>query len=132
MAKFHPVAGWDYHTHRWAITGIINTGTKLDQGYYVPRTLTIVKVVLHLETNGGTSGNTIVDVNKNGTTIFTTQANRPSIAFNEGNNITKEAIPDVTSLSAPDIFTMDVDAVPVAGVVTGMFVELICRGRGGG
>jgi len=50
----------------------------------------------------------IVDVNKNGTTIYTTQANRPSIA--SGSN-TITAAPDITSLSAGDYLTVDIDQV---------------------
>jgi hypothetical protein len=52
----------------------------------------------------------ILDVDKNGTTIFTTQANRPSIA--DGANATaSEAVPDVTSMSAGDYLTVDRDQV---------------------
>jgi hypothetical protein len=52
----------------------------------------------------------IVDVNKNGTTIFTTQANRPTIAA--GANIGGPGTaPDVTSLVAGDYLTIDIDQV---------------------
>ena len=68
----------------------------------------------------GTAGNgasTIVDVNKGSTgvaptTIYTTQANRPTVAFGEGNYVSKVATaPDVTAFNAYDFFTIDVDAV---------------------
>lgn len=52
----------------------------------------------------------IVDVNKNGTTIFTTQANRPTIAI-AANDSGAEKTPDVTSFVAGDYFTCDVDQV---------------------
>jgi hypothetical protein len=51
----------------------------------------------------------LVDVNKNGTTIFTTQGNRPSIAA--GGNASSAAVPDVTSLAAGDFLTVDVDQI---------------------
>jgi hypothetical protein len=52
----------------------------------------------------------ICDVNKNGTTIFTTQANRPQIAAGANASATV-ATPDVTSFDALDYFTVDVDQV---------------------
>ncbi len=51
----------------------------------------------------------LVDVNKNGTTIFTTQGNRPSIAA--AGNASGAAVPDVTSLAAGDFLTVDVDQI---------------------
>lgn len=58
-----------------------------------------------------TGANVVIDVNKNGTTIFTTQANRPSIAagLTSGN----EAAPDaaVAAFAAGDYFTFDVDQI---------------------
>lgn len=52
----------------------------------------------------------IVDVNKNGTTIYTTQGNRPTIAdgANAGGPGTT---PDVTTLVAGDYLTIDVDQI---------------------
>lgn len=53
----------------------------------------------------------IIDVNKNGTTIFTTQANRPSIA--SGANAGAEAVPDAAarSYTAGQYLTVDIDQV---------------------
>lgn len=50
-----------------------------------------------------------VDVNLNGTTIFTTQANRPTIA--DGATVGSEAAPDVTAVLAGQYLTVDVDQV---------------------
>jgi len=50
----------------------------------------------------------IVDVNLNGTTIFTTQANRPTIL---AAGFTDTSIPDVTSVVAGDYLTIDIDQV---------------------
>lgn len=52
-------------------------------------------------------GTEIVDVNKNGTTLFTTQTNRPTIA---AAGFTATGTPDVTTLVAGDYLTVDVDA----------------------
>lgn len=56
------------------------------------------------------NGDTVVDIHKNGTTIFTNQANRPKLATGE----TKKtgATIDVTAISSEDDMTLDIDAVP--------------------
>lgn len=51
----------------------------------------------------------IVDVNKNGSTIFTNQANRPTIAID--NNDSGVKIPDVIEFSDGDYLTVDVDQI---------------------
>lgn len=51
----------------------------------------------------------IVDVNKNGTTIFTTQSKRPEISA--GNHSDTSDEPDVTSFVKNDLFTFDIDQV---------------------
>lgn len=57
-----------------------------------------------------TGASLIIDVNKNGTTIFTTQANRPTIAA--GSNQTSQAfVPDITSVSTNDYLTVDIDQI---------------------
>lgn len=57
-----------------------------------------------------TGADIIVDVNKNGTTIYTTQANRPTVpATTNGGAIS--ATPDVTSLAAGDYLTVDIDQI---------------------
>lgn len=57
-----------------------------------------------------TGANIILDINKNGTTIYTTQANRPTI--NAGSNSGGPgSAPDVTTLAAGDYLTVDIDQV---------------------
>lgn len=57
-----------------------------------------------------TGADLIVDVNRTGTTIFSTQANRPTIAAT-ANTSGKITNPDVTSLPDGDYLTVDVDQV---------------------
>ena len=66
----------------------------------------------------------VFDVNVNGTTAFTTQANRPTIA--DGAQQTDAlAVPDVTSLATNDYISVDIDQIgsTVAGsdVVVAVF-----------
>lgn len=57
-----------------------------------------------------TGASIIVDVNKNGTTVFTTQANRPTIAIagNTSGNVTNM---DVTAVAAGEYLTVDISQV---------------------
>jgi len=48
-----------------------------------------------------------IDVHKNGTTFFTTQANRPTAASTV--KVSNQAVPDVTSVADADYLTFDVD-----------------------
>jgi hypothetical protein len=51
----------------------------------------------------------IVDMNKNGTTIFTTQSNRPQIAVSTNTNLSSTA--QVTTFAAGDYITVDIDQI---------------------
>jgi len=58
----------------------------------------------------GTSGTHTFDVNKNGTTIFTTQSPRPSI-LTTATKTAAAVVPAVTTFAAGDQFSLDVDVV---------------------
>lgn len=54
----------------------------------------------------------IVDVNKNGTTLYTTQARRPTIAISAATKTSTESAPaDVTALAEGDTISFDVDQI---------------------
>lgn len=72
-------------------------------------TYTIVGTRLMVGT-APTGASIIIDVNKNGTTIYSTQANRPTIAAS-ANAGGPGSAPDVTSLAAGDYLTVDIDQV---------------------
>lgn len=90
------------------IDGSLTTATDV-AGFVVPSEATISMVYIRCQTTG-TSGNTIIDVNKNGTTIFTTQANRPTLAYNDSDGIAS-GVPDVASFTTGDLITIDIDEV---------------------
>jgi hypothetical protein len=56
-----------------------------------------------------TGASVICDVNKNGTTIYSTQGNRPTITVST--NTATANSPDVTSIAAGDYLTVDVDQI---------------------
>jgi hypothetical protein len=51
----------------------------------------------------------ICDIHKNGTTLWTTQGNRPTIA--DGNTSATITAPDVTAIAQGDVLTLDIDQV---------------------
>ena len=103
------------HTHMltFSLTSFFKTGTLTvttgTQRLPIDGTYTIVGARVMVGT-APTGANLIVDVNKNGTTIYTTQGNRPTVTAgsNAGGPGTT---PDVTSLVAGDYLTVDVDQV---------------------
>ncbi len=95
----------------WFIDGHLEVYQNIGPTFIIPRNCTIVAVYAWCKTPG-TSGNTVVDVNKNGTTIFTTQSSRPSLAYN-ATTPAKSNIPDIVALSENDILTLDIDSVAI-------------------
>lgn len=93
----------------WAsyLTGAASTGTKKD-GFLAPCDLTILRVQIYSDT-APVGADLIIDVNKNGTTMFTTQANRPKVL--DGQNAGADAVPDITSISKGDRIDFDIDQV---------------------
>lgn len=71
----------------------------------VARTILDVQAQVGVAPSGGV---VTVDVNKDGTTIFTTQANRPEIA--SGEYVSDLETPDVTAWAADSYLSVDVDA----------------------
>ncbi len=84
------------------------TGQGHPASIVIDRDCTIRKVYIHVETAPGGGTLVTVDVNRNGTTIFTTQGDRPSIS---GTDVVDESgPPDVTTLLKDDVISMDVDS----------------------
>lgn len=90
----------------FSVTGAVVVATGKSR-FYVEGNYTIASVRASADT-APTGATLIVDVNKNGTTVFTTQGNRPAIAIS-GNTAT--GTPDVTTLAAGDFLSVDVDQV---------------------
>lgn len=87
-----------------AITAAAGTGRFLMPG---PGTLVSVGAAINTPPTGQSL---ICDVNKNGTTVFTTQGNRPTILAG-ANATAAQAVPDVIAFNAGDYITVDVDQV---------------------
>lgn len=93
---------WDSY-----LTGVASTGTKKD-GFVAPCDLTLAFVSLYSDT-APVGADLIIDINKNGVTMFTTQANRPKVL--DGENAGADAIPDIISITKGDRIDIDIDQV---------------------
>lgn len=93
--------------------------------WVVPQNATITSVYAAVGT-APTGASVIVDVNVNGTTIFTTQGNRPTIVI--GSNYSGVVTNmNMTSVGAGQYITVDVDQVgsTVAGADLSVFVTYV-------
>jgi len=73
------------------------------------RTLTFTSVRASVGT-APTGASIIVDVHKDGTTIYTTQGNRPAIAVST-NTVDATTAPDVTTIAENSYLTIDIDQI---------------------
>ena len=90
----------------------------------VPVALTILRVYINVKT-APTGATLIVDVNKGGTTIFTTQGNRPTIAISA--KTAESGTPDVTTLAKNDILSIDVDQIGSTIAGADLVVQVRCE-----
>lgn len=77
--------------------------------YYLPYAITLLGIRSAVNT-APTGAAVLVDVNKNGTTVFTTQGNRPSIAIS-GFVSSEVTNMDVTAVAAGDYLSVDIDQI---------------------
>jgi hypothetical protein len=111
-------------TLTFAVVGTLAVGTDKAPTIVAPCTLTIVKVKIVVKT-APTGASLIMDVNKAGTTIFTTQGNRPTITA--GNTQADSGTPDVTALAEGDKLTIDIDQVGSTIAGADLTVEVVCN-----
>lgn len=86
----------------------VQTAAAKKVSFLVPFAATIADVRAYLDT-APTGAAFVLDVNINGTTVFTTQGNRPTIAI--AGNASTTTLPDVVSVAAGDRITVDVDVI---------------------
>lgn len=112
----------------FAVDGRLAVSTNVPNAIVITKATVISEVYAYVKTTGSASS-TIIDVNKNGTTIYTTQANRPTIAYNDANGWVNTS-PDVLSFDAGDIITLDIDQVATGA--SDLVVVLSVSGTSGG
>lgn len=115
------------HTLTFSLTSFFKTGTLTvvagTQRLPIDGTYTIVGTRLMVGT-APTGAALLIDVNKNGTTIYSTQGNRPTIAIG-ANTGGPGATPDVTTLAAGDYLTVDIDQVGSSAAGSDLTVSVI-------
>ena len=111
-----------WHTFVWSVEGAVAPAS-LPLEWSVPGPMTIDHVYLRCK-DTPSGGSIIVDVNKNGSTIFSTQANRPKIAA--GDKSGASGTPDVTSVTTNDYLTADVDEAGSIFAGTNLTIHVRC------
>lgn len=107
------------------VAGVLGVASNVAAYYRIPYNAIIDVVVVHVGTAPATQA-ILIDVNDDGTTIFTTQGNRPSIAA--GTNDDDSGTPDGgTAVVANSVITVDVDQVGVG--TPGSDLTVFVRGR---
>lgn len=92
----------------------LTTGTNKKQ-WVVPFDYRIIDVIVNSEAAGSGGTSTIIDVNKNGTTIYTTQGNRPTLLVADTGMYTEAAEPEIVSGNAGDVLAYDIDQIASTG-----------------
>lgn len=110
-------------TFVFTIVGTLVTGASLSPALIVPIDLTIETCYLYAKT-GPTSADLIIDINKNGSTIWSTQENRAKIT--DGNQSGNTSVFNTTDLSAGDVITLDVDQIGSGTAGADLTVQLKC------
>jgi len=98
-------SGGDFH---WHIEGALSALTGVGAKWVVPRDCTIEKVIIYVE-DTGSAGNTVVDVNQNGSSIYTVST-KPTVAYDDADGIDSR-VPDTVELDADDVVSFDIDSV---------------------
>lgn len=90
----------------------------------VPMALRITQVRLGADT-APVGSTLILDLNKNGSTIYTTQANRPELP--PGVTDAVGLLPDITTLDLGDKLRLDIDQVGSLAAGAGLSLTIICE-----
>lgn len=92
----------------------ITTGTAKKE-WIVPFIGVILDVICDSETAGSGGTSDLIDVNINGTTIYTTQGNRPTLLVGDTGLFSEAAEPEVTTVFPGDIVSYDIDQIATTG-----------------
>jgi hypothetical protein len=97
--------------YQFAFDGTLTTGAGTRRIYNATgRTITIKQVTAHVVT-APTGAAILLDVNIGGTTVFTTQGNRPSIAISGNTSTAGNSDAAASSLASGGYLTVDVDQI---------------------
>jgi len=97
------------------VVGAISATTEVGGIWEAPAAGNVIRVCAYRKSTAGSSGSTIIDVNSGGSTLFTTQANRPEIAFDDSDGKAVQTTIENDAFVQGDIFTVDVDQIDTGG-----------------
>ena len=83
--------------------------------WVVPVQGRIVDIVVDSETANSGESEDIIDVDINGTTIYTTQGNRPALPANDTGLWIEDSEPEITKVLVGDIVAVTVDQIATTG-----------------
>lgn len=101
------VQQFTYQVQVFTVPGTLSVGLGRAR-FFIPGAINLGNVRASVGT-APTGSELIIDVNKNGTTIFTTQLSRPKIY--PGQTVVSTATPNITAFSAGDFITVDIDQI---------------------
>lgn len=108
------LVGAEMFTARFAIAGTIGaTATDVANAYYATEPMRVIGADLQVGT-AGTTNSTTIDINKGGTTMFTT---KPTLATTVATSPTPFTADTATSLALGDKVTIDVDAIQTTSAI---------------
>jgi hypothetical protein len=116
--------------YSFIVDGRLAVATNVPNAFIVTKDMEISACYIYCKTPGAASS-TVVDVNKNGVTIYTTQANRPTLAWDDANGWAS-SVPDILIFAAGDVITLDIDQVATGAEDLVVALSVAGAGSGGG
>ena len=124
-SNFSTLASAIRPTFVFTVPGTLSTGTSVTPALVVNNSLTISKVYAYAKT-APTGAAILVDINKGGTSIWsTTPANRVTVAASA--NLGTQTSFDTSSIADEDILTIDIDQVGSTIAGADLTVEIKCE-----
>lgn len=115
------------------VSGALTAGT-LKKEWIVPFFCNIVEVIVDSETNGVGTANSIIDVNRNGTSVFSSQNYRPALRSNDtghwkwgADGLLEYPEYEATQLVPGDILSYDVDQIQTTSGVLRTKIFILCE-----
>lgn len=119
----YAMLGAEGFIEKFAIAGTIwATGTNIANSYYAREPMRVIGADLQVGT-AGTTNSTTIDINKWGTTMFTT---KPTLATTVASSPLPYTADTATSLALGDKVTIDVDAVQTTAAID-LYTQLYLR-----
>jgi len=120
--KYSVLLGSEPYIKVFPVAGNIGaTGTDISRAYYANEPMRVIGTEIEVGSVASTSGNTVVDINKGGTTMFTT---KPTIAYNALTVATPFTADTATSLALGDRVSIDIDTVTSTTFPQDLYVSL--------